>query len=292
MQRFNCPHCGKRLKVPPEWAGRPGRCPKCSNAITIPGDPKVPEASDSLCPSDDAGTEVPESEADDSAPVPRRRRHWRIHPFGVSLVAGLGVLLIIVLVVVVRKHNRNAEARANPQPPPQSTILSDNRPNKESASDRTENSRIDPEYSRTRPSSLAPNDTSSYQRPEDRFAVIRALLFTGIGFAFIGLILFVPLHIVCHQRKCSYRKGAIYIGKGIADGFEELAREFGKAIPYIVKAIPYLIIAVVFVLLLLLRPAGRNAGQSTQKSCSHCGTVVDTSVLWTMNRCPNCGRFL
>lgn len=34
MIRFNCPSCGKRLKFPPEYAGRSVKCPKCGASIS------------------------------------------------------------------------------------------------------------------------------------------------------------------------------------------------------------------------------------------------------------------
>ena len=115
MLRFHCPHCGKRLKMPPEWAGQSGRCPKCLSAIIIPNDRKVSETPESPCLPDDVKEEILESDTDDSAPPTRRRKHWRIHPVGVSLVGAFSFLLLIVLVGVAWKHNRNAEARAKPQ---------------------------------------------------------------------------------------------------------------------------------------------------------------------------------
>ena len=33
--RFYCT-CGKRIKVPAKHAGRTGKCPKCSNKVTVP----------------------------------------------------------------------------------------------------------------------------------------------------------------------------------------------------------------------------------------------------------------
>jgi len=36
MIKFNCPNCSSKLKVPEDFAGRKGKCPKCKNAILIP----------------------------------------------------------------------------------------------------------------------------------------------------------------------------------------------------------------------------------------------------------------
>ncbi len=36
MIRFPCPHCGRRLKITDEYAGRSTRCPHCRNTIKIP----------------------------------------------------------------------------------------------------------------------------------------------------------------------------------------------------------------------------------------------------------------
>ncbi len=34
--RFSC-QCGKKIKVPKEYAGRSGRCPKCKRTVQVPG---------------------------------------------------------------------------------------------------------------------------------------------------------------------------------------------------------------------------------------------------------------
>ncbi len=39
MIRFECQHCGRKLKVPDERAGRQGRCPACKGAVTVPAAP-------------------------------------------------------------------------------------------------------------------------------------------------------------------------------------------------------------------------------------------------------------
>ena len=36
MISFQCPACGKKLKVKDEFAGKKGKCPKCGNVINIP----------------------------------------------------------------------------------------------------------------------------------------------------------------------------------------------------------------------------------------------------------------
>ncbi|MCJ7771959.1 MAG: zinc-ribbon domain-containing protein [Desulfobacterales bacterium] len=40
--RFNCPKCGKTLKVADEMAGKRGRCPGCKTTVTIPQPDKKP----------------------------------------------------------------------------------------------------------------------------------------------------------------------------------------------------------------------------------------------------------
>ncbi len=34
--KFTCFHCGSKLRMPAEYAGRKGRCPKCKAKNTIP----------------------------------------------------------------------------------------------------------------------------------------------------------------------------------------------------------------------------------------------------------------
>ena len=43
MIRFECPHCGRKLKVPQTRAGRKGRCPACKGEVTVPQSP-APES--------------------------------------------------------------------------------------------------------------------------------------------------------------------------------------------------------------------------------------------------------
>jgi hypothetical protein len=39
MIRFECQHCGHKLKVPDERSGRQGRCPACKGIVTVPAAP-------------------------------------------------------------------------------------------------------------------------------------------------------------------------------------------------------------------------------------------------------------
>ena len=41
MIKFNCPHCGARLRVPDELAGKQGRCAGCQRAIDVPRPPEI-----------------------------------------------------------------------------------------------------------------------------------------------------------------------------------------------------------------------------------------------------------
>lgn len=36
MIRFNCTSCGKRIKVPEQYVGKKGKCPKCRTAVVVP----------------------------------------------------------------------------------------------------------------------------------------------------------------------------------------------------------------------------------------------------------------
>lgn len=40
--RFECPHCGRSIKVPDEFAGKRGKCPHCKQVVIAPA-PKEPE---------------------------------------------------------------------------------------------------------------------------------------------------------------------------------------------------------------------------------------------------------
>lgn len=40
--RFKCPHCGSRLSVPADRAGRRGKCPRCKQALKVPEAPEPP----------------------------------------------------------------------------------------------------------------------------------------------------------------------------------------------------------------------------------------------------------
>lgn len=50
MQRFDCPHCGKRLKFGAEHAGKSVKCPKCTQGIYIPPDPATQQAAAQAVP--------------------------------------------------------------------------------------------------------------------------------------------------------------------------------------------------------------------------------------------------
>ena len=34
---FQCPHCGKKIKINEKYIGKKGECPGCKGVITIPG---------------------------------------------------------------------------------------------------------------------------------------------------------------------------------------------------------------------------------------------------------------
>jgi hypothetical protein len=42
--RFACTFCGQNIRVPQKFAGKKGKCPKCSNAVAIPQPTPLPEA--------------------------------------------------------------------------------------------------------------------------------------------------------------------------------------------------------------------------------------------------------
>jgi len=41
MISFSCSHCGMKLKVKPEFAGRSSRCPTCKQPLVVPGTDKT-----------------------------------------------------------------------------------------------------------------------------------------------------------------------------------------------------------------------------------------------------------
>ncbi len=36
MIAFSCQHCGMKLRVKPEFAGRTSKCPACKHPLTVP----------------------------------------------------------------------------------------------------------------------------------------------------------------------------------------------------------------------------------------------------------------
>jgi hypothetical protein len=58
--RYECEHCGSVLKIKEDLAGKPGKCPKCKTAFTVPAASSEPDSSGEL-----AATEAPE----DAAPL-------------------------------------------------------------------------------------------------------------------------------------------------------------------------------------------------------------------------------
>lgn len=49
MIDYSCPHCGKELRIPPEYAGQRGKCNSCNNEIEVPrlGPDNTPEIRES-----------------------------------------------------------------------------------------------------------------------------------------------------------------------------------------------------------------------------------------------------
>ena len=44
MITYDCPHCGKHLKIPDEYAGKQGKCAGCRSLFTVPGSTPPPKA--------------------------------------------------------------------------------------------------------------------------------------------------------------------------------------------------------------------------------------------------------
>ncbi len=83
MIHFECQHCGRKLKVADEQAGRHGRCPACKGEVTVPPPKLKPPAQDiQLMPVDTAGLHsgsptdqsLPEYTAEDREEARREER--------------------------------------------------------------------------------------------------------------------------------------------------------------------------------------------------------------------------
>lgn len=59
---FECPHCGKRLRVAASYAGKRSRCPGCGEKIVVPEPPKVEEDADSWLQLDGPRLDGPRTE--------------------------------------------------------------------------------------------------------------------------------------------------------------------------------------------------------------------------------------
>jgi HEAT repeat protein len=115
MIRFLCPKCGKRLKSPPESAGRPFTCTKCGLAQTVPAAPPVfavPVA---------PGTPTPAGPVTDSLPAPRKWRPLVVAAWlggGLLTVAGIVIIVLLVQPTVVDQKLtdlKSSDARASTQ---------------------------------------------------------------------------------------------------------------------------------------------------------------------------------
>lgn len=131
--RFDCPACGKRLKVSQDSGGRSGTCPKCLTPITTPGIRTgfTPTTSVDHNPIEaPAGVSSPApplvDESEDWPPI-RRRKQSGVSIPGLALVSVLGVLAVASVTAAIWKvaeNNRRAAAQSKQatSSPPRSTL--------------------------------------------------------------------------------------------------------------------------------------------------------------------------
>src|SRR4051794_33798429 len=97
LTRYECPHCGKRVKAGDDAAGKTVTCPKCGERFSIPvveeyDEPRVYAA--------------PEGEASyDDEPIVRHRRR-RSPPWAVLAIVGLVLATVVGMFAVVAKYGR------------------------------------------------------------------------------------------------------------------------------------------------------------------------------------------
>lgn len=126
-----CPACSAKLTAPDDKAGKGTRCPKCGNAILVPGPArKTPQLPPINRPGSMAGQPKPPPapvspsiggdsghvEIADDAPGPSKLKR-RIIPVWVFAAVGGGVLLIALIVTVVILATRVQPTGPVAQPP-------------------------------------------------------------------------------------------------------------------------------------------------------------------------------
>ena len=82
--KFNCPHCQATMKVPDEFAGKTGKCPKCGESVIVPPlqPPSMEPSAQPIAP--------PKEDCAAEEPLPKRKR-------GRSILIGIGLIVLIVL---------------------------------------------------------------------------------------------------------------------------------------------------------------------------------------------------
>lgn len=83
----SCPHCGEKLSVASEYAGKTGKCKKCGNKFTVP----IPEAK----------MEIPEA-AMQSSSASGRPGAKSISSLGIGIACGAVALLCVVVFMALR----------------------------------------------------------------------------------------------------------------------------------------------------------------------------------------------
>jgi hypothetical protein len=260
--RFDCPACGKRLKVPRESAGCPARCPICISPITTPGvraeavpgppaDANIVEYGTDDTPASQSSPQEVDPPSARDAPVRsplandrlilrrRRKKGWEVSALGLWIVGILSFLVLIGVVAVVVKNRMNErQETAGPV-------------SRHDQSKRPEGKKTERQA-----------HTETQSPTVDDYQVRTAAVAFGSTITFM-----IAVGLVSYFKGCSILEavGWVLLGLLIAVG-------------------------ILFVLVLLLALSGSGRGtQRPQNYCSHCGHTWFPRGHDHSPYCPKCG---
>jgi len=109
MIEFDCPHCGKALKLDDTMAGKPGTCPSCQQVIQVPGTAQSANAPAPPVPAAQAAAATPGNGLSIASLVLGIVAIATMCFAPVSILLGLLAVIFGIIGIVVR---RNAQASA------------------------------------------------------------------------------------------------------------------------------------------------------------------------------------
>ena len=116
MINFNCPHCGKGLKLSVESAGRKGKCKHCRRSITVPPSSERGNRSETGdCPSCGVELQIPPNADGTLVKCPDCNELMRITALGSEWQADVGSHLTMPEIIEVEDPIRRPTSLGRPR---------------------------------------------------------------------------------------------------------------------------------------------------------------------------------